>query len=342
MKAYELLNSFENIDDKYIMEAKNMEKYREKKSGRSRVKYMLIAAIIAVSLMIITAVAAMNYAGMMDVTQDTPYAVPSGAAEFIETQSAQADMEGWSCTMLESLFDATSFTISVGVSGGDKYVVAPGYCSAGDDVSEIGLPAGQSLGDYAAQQGKTLLYVDAGIQDRDELGIPTTTLFYKSQSDGEMTIVETGQKSSSVSVTQGTCIVTARIDGQKDETRLELPFTVKEAASDVLVYKAEGDNEVAGIRTNSFKVFQSPAGNSIVFDQEFKFDQELREEFPEELKRMDLDGIDYSEGGWVENENGHLEARWSQVKGSFGDTMTLRFISWDNEVMGTVTLTKQK
>lgn len=342
MKAYELLSSFENIHDKYIMEAKDMEKYREKKSGRSRVKYMLIAAIVAVSLMIVTAFAAINYLGMREVTTGTLYEIPSEAEPFIETQSAQAASEDWSCTMLESLFDSTTFTISVGVSGGDKYVVAPSYCSAGDDVSEIGLPSGQSLGDYAAQQGKTLLYVGAGIQDRDELGIPTTALLYKSQPDGEMTIVETGQKSSSVSVTQGTCIVTARIDGQTDVTRVELPFTVKEAAGDVLVYKAEGDNEVAGIRTNSFQVFQSPVGTSIVFDQEFKFDQELREEFPEELKQMDLDGIDYGEGGWVENENGHLEARWSQVKGSFGDTMTLRFISWDNEVMGTVTLTKQK
>lgn len=342
MKAYELLSSFENIHDKYIMEAKDMEKYREKKSGRSRVKYMLIAAIVAVSLMIVTAFAAINYLGMREVTTGTTYEIPSEAEPFIETQGAQVASEDWSCTMLESLFDSTTFTISVGVSGGDKYVVVPQYCSAGDDVSEIGLPRGQTLGDYAAQQGKTLLYVDAGIQDRDKLGIPTTTLFYKSQSDSEMTIVETGQKSSNVSVTQGTCIVTARIDGQTDVTRVELPFTVKEAAGDVLVYKAEGDNEVAGIRTNSFRVYQSPAGTSIVFDQEFKFDQELREEFPEELKQMDLDGIDYGEGGWVENENGHLEARWSQVKGTFSDTMTLRFINWDNEVMGTVTLTKQK
>ena len=336
MKANELLDSFGDIHDKFILEAKDMGNYQKQKSGRSHVKYMLIAAIIAVSLMIITAVAAMNYAGMMDVTQDTPYAVPSGAAEFIETQSAQASMEDWSCTMLESLFDATSFTISVGFSGGDKYVIIPSYCSAGDDVSEIGLPSGQTLGDYAAQKGKTLLCVGAGIQNRDELGIPTTTILFKSQSDGEATIVETGQKSSAVSVTQGTCIASAHIDGQKDVTRVELPFTVKEAASDVLVYKAEDNNEVAGIHTNSFKVFQSPAGTSIVFDQEFNGT------FPEDLKRMDLDGITYGEGGWLPNEDGKLEARWAQVKGTFGDTMILSFISWDNEVMGTVTLTKQK
>lgn len=336
MKAYELLSSFENIHDKYIMEAKDMEKYREKKSGRSRVKYMLIAAIVAVSLMIVTAFAAINYLGMREVTTGTSYEIPSEAEPFIETQGAQVASEDWSCTMLESLFDATTFTISVGVSGGDKYVVAPDYCSAGDDVSEIGLPAGQSLGDYAAQQGKTLLFVSAGIQNRDELGIPVTTILFKSQSDGEATIVETGQKGTSVSVTEGTCCVTARVDGQKDVTRVELPFTVKEAAGDVLVYKAEGDNEVAGIRTNSFRVFQSPAGNSIVFDQE------LPEVFPDDLKWMDIDGITYAEGGWVENENGQFEARWSNVKGTFGDTMTLRFISWDNEVMGTVTFHREK
>ncbi len=337
MKAYDLLSSFENIHDKYIMEAKDMEKYREKKSGRSRVKYMLIAAIVAVSLMIVTAVAAMNYLGMREITQDTPYAVPSEAAPYIETQSAQeTTTEGWSCTMLESLFDSASFTISVGISGGDKYVVVPEDCDPGVDVSAIGLPSGQTLGDYAAQQGKTLLYVGAGIQDRDKLGIATTTLFYESQSDGEMTIVETGQKSTDVSVTEGICRVSAWVDGQKDVTRVELPFTVKEAAGDVLVYKAEGANEVAGIRTNSFRVYQSPAGNSIVFDQE------LPEIVTEDLKRMDIDGISYAEGGWLDDGNGGYECRWSNVKGTFGDTLTLRFINWDNEVMGSVTFHLQK
>lgn len=345
MNTYELLSSFENIHDKFILEAKDMENYKKKRSGRSRVKYTLIAAIVAVSLMIVTAVAAMNYLGMQEITQGTPYAVPSEAAAYIETQSAQATTtEDWSCTMLESLFDSASFTISVGISGGDKYVVIPEYCSPGDDVSEIGLPSGQTLGDYAAQQGKTLLYVGAGIQDRDKLGIATTTLFYESQSDSEMTIVETGQKSTDVSVTEGICRVSAWVDGQEDITRVELPFTVKEAAGDVLVYKAEGANEVAGIRTNSFRVYQSPAGNSIVFDQEFPIDEtgKYPEAFPEALKRMDIDGISYSEGGWMENEEGKLEAKWSNVKGTFSDTLTLRFIDWDNEVMGSVTFHLQK
>ena len=238
--------------------------------------------------------------------------------------------------MLESLFDSASFTISVGISGGDKYVVVPEDCDAGVDVSAIGLPSGQTLGDYAAQQGKTLLYVGAGIQDRDKLGIATTALFYESQSDGEMTIVETGQKSTDVSVTEGICRVSAWVDGQKDVTRVELPFTVKEAAGDVLVYKAEGDNEVAGIRTNSFRVYQSPAGNSIVFDQE------LPEIVTEDLKRMDIDGISYAEGGWLDDGNGGYECRWSKVQGNFGDTLTLRFINWDNEVMGSVIFHRQK
>ena len=337
MNTYELLSSFENIHDKFILEAKDMENYKKKRSGRSRVKYTLIAAIVAVSLMIVTAVAAMNYLGMQEITKDTPYAVPSEAAPYIETQSAQATTtEDWSCTMLESLFDSASFTISVGISGGDKYVVVPEDCDPGVDVSAIGLPSGQTLGDYAAQQGKTLLYVGAGIQDRDKLGIATTARFYESQSDSEMTIVETGQKSTDVSVTEGTCRVSAWVDGQKDVTRVELPFTVKEAAGDVLVYKAEGANEVAGIRTNSFRVYQSPAGNSIVFDQE------LPEVFPDDLKGMDIDGITYAEGGWLDDGNGGYECRWSKVQGNFGDTLTLRFINWDNEVMGSVIFHRQK
>ena len=337
MKTMDLLDSFENIRNEYIMEAQDMKKHYGRKSPASRVKFMLLAAIIAVSLLLVTAFAAMNYLGMQEVTQDTPYAVPSEAAPYIETQSVQeTTAEGWSCTMLESLFDSANFTISIGISGGDKYVVVPQDCDPGVDVSAIGLPSGQTLGDYAAQQGKTLLYVGAGIQDRDKLGIAVTTVLYKSQSDGEMTIVETGQKSTDVSVTEGICRVSAWVDGQKDVTRVELPFTVKEAAGDVLVYKAEGDNEVAGIRTNSFRVYQSPAGNSIVFDQE------LPEIFTEDLKRMDIDGISYAEGGWLDDGNGGYECRWSNVKGTFGDTLTLRFINWDNEVMGSVTFHLQK
>lgn len=341
MKTMDLLDSFENIRNEYIMEAQDMKKHYGRKSPASRVKFMLLAAIIAVSLLLVTAFAAMNYLGMQEVTQSTPYAVPSEAASYIETQSAQeTTAEGWSCTMLESLFDSANFTISIGISGGDKYVVVPQDCDPGVDVSAIGLPSGQTLGDYAAQQGKTLLYVGAGIQDRDKLGIAVTTVLYKSQSDGEMTIVETGQKSTDVSVTEGTCSVSAWVDGQKDVTRVELPFTVKEAAGDVLVYKAEGDNEVAGIRTNSFRVYQSPAGNSIVFDQEYAMGEYT--EALQELKRMDIDGISYSEGGSMENEEGKPETRWSKVQGNFGDTLTLRFINWDNEVMGSVIFHRQK
>ena len=337
MKAYELLSSFENIHDKYIMEAKDMEKYREKKSARSRVKYMLIAAIVAVSLMIVTAVAAMNYLGMQEITQDTPYAVPSEAAEYIETQSAQVTMEDWNCTMLESLFDSATFTVSIGVSGGEKYIIIPDYCGPGDDVSEIGLPSGQTLGDYADQQGKTLLCVSGDINDRDKLGIAVTTLLFKSQSDSEMTIVITGQKSSDVSVSEGSCSVAARVADQNDVMRAELPFTVKEAAGEEMVYVADEEKVIAGIRTNSFKVLQSPVGTTIVFDQELTGGT-----FPEDLKRMDIEGLDYGEGGWTYDSNGGLECSWARVQGTFSDTMTLSFLNWDNEIIGSVTFHRQK
>ena len=337
MNAFDFLENMGNIDGKYILEAKDMEKYQEKKSGRSRVKYMLIAAIVAVSLMIVTAVAAMNYLGMQEITENTPYAVPSEAAEYIETQSAQVTMENWNCTMLESLFDSGTFTVSIGVSGGEKYIIIPDYCGSGDDVSEIGLPSGQTLGDYAEQQGKTLLCVSGGINDRDKLGLVVATVLFKSQSDSEMTIVITGQKSSSVSVSEGSCSVAARIADQNDVMRAELPFTVKEAAGEEMVYVADEEKVIAGIRTNSFKVLQSPVGTTIVFDQDF-----VDGAFPEDLKRMDIEGLDYGEGGWIDNGNGGLECSWARVQGTFSDTMTLSFLNWDNEIIGSVTFHRQK
>ena len=44
----------------------------------------------------------------------------------------------------------------------------------------------------------------------------------------------------------------------------------------------------------------------------------------------------------LDDGNGGYECRWSKVQGNFGDTLTLRFINWDNEVMGTVQFRLQK
>ena len=204
-------------------------------------------------------------------------------------------------------------------------------------MSEIGLPSGQTLGDYAAQQGKTLLCVSGDINDRDKLGIAVTTEFFKSQSDSEMTIVITGQQSTKVSVSEGSCSVATRIADQNDVMRAELPFTVKEAASEEMVYVADEEKVIAGIRTNSFRVIQSPAGTTIVFDQDF-----VDGTFPEDLKRMDIEGLDYGEGGWIDDGNGSLECSWARVQGTFSDTMTLKFVNWDNEIIGSVTFHRQK
>lgn len=337
MKAFDLLENMGNIDGNYILEANELEKMHVKKAFGKRKLLIYLAAALAIALLSVTAYAAVLYLGMREVTKDTPYEVPSEAAPYIETQSAQAAMDDWSCTMLESLFDSSTFTVSIGVSGGEKYIIIPDYCGHGDDVSEIGLPSGQTLGDYAAQEGKQLLCVSGNISDRDKLGIAVATLLFQSQSDSEMTIVITGQKSSDVSVTEGTCTVAARIADQNDVMRAELPFTVKEAEGEELLYVADEEKVIAGIRTDSFRVLQSPVGTSIVFDQEFP-----EGEFPEDIKRMDIEGVTYGEGGWIDNGNGNYECRWSLVQGTFGDTLTLRIVNWDNEILGSVTFHREK
>lgn len=339
MKAYELLSSFENIHDKYIMEAKDMEKYREKKSSRNRVKYMLIAAIIAVSLMTITAVAAIRYLGLMELTQGTPYEIPAQAVAYIETQSAGTTGDGWSCELAETLFDEYNFNVSVHVTCDERYILVPGEYSGEEDASVIGLEPGKTLEAYAKEQGKQLLFASMSIspEELDRLGIAVQTHFAESQSEREATLMVTGQKDPAVSVNESACMVAVWTADSEKPVQVTLPFAVnKEAEGAVQRYVAENPDAVPGITVNAFQVSTSALGTTVDFD-----DQITDETVFEKIKRRDIPGITYVGGGWVMGDDREYHCTWNNVQGDFTDECDMNFVNWDGELVGTIHFKRQ-
>ena len=231
MRSFDFLSQFGNISDEYILEVQNMGKYETAKpKGRHFGKLLLVAALV-ISILGVTAYAAGCYLGIWDMTKGHYNELPQTATEYIETQTVQETRQDWSCSVVETLFDKGYFMVTVGVSGGDKYILMPDYVEPDQPVSEIGLSGSQTIQEYADSQGKKILRIMADIANREELGVAVADVLIKNQSDSEATILVSGQRDPNVTVTEAACRVIAWEHGTGEENiqRVELQFPVNEA-----------------------------------------------------------------------------------------------------------------
>lgn len=335
MNALELLEAFEQIPDEYILEAKDMNYHKSKQSASRRLRTALIAAAIAAALLAITAFAAANFLGVREMTQGTTYAIPSQAEEFIETQSAQTTLDGMTFTVVESLFDASTFMVSVGITGDEQMLLAPSYCDPQSSVSEIGLQGNETLEEYAQRQGKTLAFLSLDINDRDALGISVATVMAESQSENSITMLCTGQKDSGTVVDEASCTVAVRIG--KDVQLVPLAFRVNQAPTErIRVYQAEITDPVPGYTVRSVRVSDTPLGLTLEFDDTITDDALFSN-----IKRPDIQGVSYSEGGWLMGVDGEYHLTLSRCQGALGDAFQMVFLDWDNNIAGTVHFTLQ-
>ena len=124
MNTFELLEQFGNIDGSYIEEAFEMKKV---KRNTKRLFLTYLAAALAIGLLSVTVYAAISYLGIADMKKDTLHPLPQEAEPYVQQQEVTEQAQDWSCQLVETLFDGTHFLVTVGVSGGDKYIVAPTY-----------------------------------------------------------------------------------------------------------------------------------------------------------------------------------------------------------------------
>ena len=333
MKPFELLDEFGNIDESYIMEAFEMKKTRK---SAKRLWMSYLAAALAVVLLTVTVYAVVSYLGIADMKKDTRFPLPQEAEPYIQTQEATGEGQDWSCHLVETLFDSTHFMVTVGISGGDQYIVAPTYCGPGDSIGEIGLSGTETLGEYAARQGKKLLFVGADVGDRDGLGVPVSSQLCRSQSESEMTILVEGDYT--IDASEANCQVYA-VEGENydDVQRINLPFKIEKApVNGERVFKPDNPDAIPGLRVGDATIAETPLGISVripetVTDQEAFYG----------IMKVEFEEITYGEGGSLPKEDGSYCFQVSMGKGTITDTLTVHYYDWDKQPIGTITFHAQ-
>ena len=342
-----------DIDDAFIAEAQsvpvantghspertsNMGKYENKKSkaGIRRLSSLAAAACLVFSLGL-TAYA-LNLFGIREMFKSHNRELPEAADPYIQHQTeATTAQEDWSARVTESLCDSSRILVTVSVSGGDKYIVAPTDASASDSVALIGISGEQTLEEYAASQGKQLLFVGASLLRNEHLGVFTQAEKFVSASEREIHILVDATRSGGEATDSAICYLHGRTVDD-DVLRLEVPFTLSQTpATNEGQFVPVDANAIPGITVIDATVEETPLGWTVriisTVPDQHAFDN---------IKKMDCDEItDFEGGGFVLEDDGTWSTTWSMGKGNISNTLTVHFYDWDNELIGDILFMKK-
>ena len=335
-----------NIDDAFIAETLSppavaldrapertipMSKYESKKTKvRSRRLFALVLAACLVFAMALTAYAC-NLFGIRDFFTKLPETAEPYIQEHTETKAA----EDWSARITESLCDETKVMVTVTVSGGDKYIIAPTDADPDTLAVNIGIEGDMTLGEYAAQQGKQLLFVGASLEQNDSLGGVGSQSF-RNASDSEMTILVTAEKSAALTENDIVCHVYA-VDGEWNKLTLDIPFSLVEAPSEGMgTYIPVDADAIPGMIIGEATITETPLGISIRY-----METATDEEAMYNIKKVEFDGLVYGQGGTVLEDDGNWWFTVSGCTGDVGDTLIARYYDWDDQLVGTIEFLKK-
>ncbi|MCI6227787.1 MAG: hypothetical protein MR636_03515 [Clostridiales bacterium] len=352
------------IDDHFIAESmvyreanprrspernRKMGKYENRNAGHShRRLFALVLAACLVFSLAITAYAA-NLFGIREMFR-TPYReLPEAVEPYIQQHTEAAESyipqnteatreENWSARVTESLCDGTKILVTVTISGGDQYIVAPTDAMPSDTIGLIGLSGDQTLESYAQSQGKNLLLVGATLRRSEGLGIFVESQKFENSSPSEMHILVEADRTSSDPAEEAVCQVYALEAGSEAVERLELPFTLEEAPKEeesILVPVTP--DAIPGVTVGEATVTETPLGISVrwmetITDQDAHYD----------IKKVEFDELtDYDGGGLVQADDGNWYFQISMGKGEVTDTLTAHFYDWENQPIGDIVFKKK-
>ena len=330
-----------NIDDAFIAETLSppavaldrtpertipMSKYESKKTKTSsRRLFALVLAACLVFAMALTAYAC-NLFGIRDFFTKLPETAEPYIQEHIETKAA----EDWSARITESLCDETKVMVTVTVSGGDKYIIAPTDADPDTLAVNIGIEGDMTLGEYAAQQGKQLLFVGATLTQNDSLG-GNGSQGFRNASDSEMTILITADKTNALTENEIICHVYA-VDEEWNKLTLDIPFSLAEAPSEGLgTYVPVNANAIPGMIIGEATITETPLGISIRY-----METATDEEAMYNIKKVEFDGLVYGKGGTVLEDDCNWWFTVSGCTGDVGDTLIAQYYDWDDQLVGIV------
>ena len=335
-----------DIEDAYIAETMNlpevlMDRAPERtismndqntKKTRTHTRQLLRLAMAAclIFALAVTACAVHYYLGIRDMDDKLPVA----AEPYIQEHTDAAALEDWSARITESLCDENKVMVTVTVSGGDKYIIAPTDTDADTLASNIGVESSLTLGEYAAQQGKELLFVGASLKENNALGGNGSQSF-KHLNPSEMVILITARKTVALTENEVVCHVYA-VDKDWNKQTLEIPIFLQEApAENSGLHIPDNANPFPGMTVGNATVSESPLGISI----RFMTSVESQEDF-DDIKKVEFDGIVRGEGGWVLEDDENWWFSLSGCTGEVGETLVARYYDWNDQLIGTVSFAR--
>ena len=308
-----------------------MGRYESKKTKTSSRR--LVA--IALAACLIFAMAATAYAANLFGIRDFMNDFPEAADPYIQVHTETKAAEDWSARITESLCDETKVMVTVTVSGGDKYIIAPTDADPDTPAVNIGIEGDMTLGEYAAQQGKKLLFVGASLEQNDSLGGNGSQSF-RNVSDSEMTILVTAEKTSALTENDIVCHVYA-VDEEWNKLTLDIPFSLSEAPSEGMgTYAPVDADAIPGMMIGEATITETPLGISIRY-----METATDEEAMYNIKKVEFDGLVYGQGGTVLEDDGNWWFTVSGCTGNVGDTLIARYYDWDDQLVGTIMFVKQ-
>ena len=314
----------------------NMGKYenRRNRSGSRRLIALVSAACLVFSLA--ATAYALNLFGIREMFKTAYRELPETADPYIQQHTETAAAEDWSARITESLCDTGKILTTVTVSGGDKYILVPTDAMADDSVGFIGLEGDQTLSEYAAEQGKELLFVGATLRHNEHLGIFTEAQRFVNVSDTEMNILVESSRSGEAGG-DAICKIYAR-DEAENRLDLELPFTLQPAPTEEeREYVPVDPDAIPGMTVGEATVKETPLGLSVQWPETIT---DLEASY--NIMKVQIEGVTFHEGGGsVVEDDSNWRFQASMGEGTIGDTMTVHFYDWDKQPIGDIVF-KQK
>jgi len=335
-----------NIDDAFIAESLSppgvaldrtpertiqMRKYESRKpKASSRRLFSLILAACLVFAMALTAYAC-NLFGIRDFFTKLPETADPYIQEHTETKAA----EDWSARITESVCDETKVMVTVTVSGGDKYIIAHTDADPDTLAVNIGIEGDMTLGEYAAQQGKQLLFVGATLKQNNSLG-GNGSQDFRHASDSEMTILITADKTAALTENEIICHVYA-VDEAWNKLTLDIPFSLSEAPSEGIgIYVPVDAETIPGMVIGEATITETPLGISIRYMETI-----TDEDAFSNIKKVEFESLVYGKGGTVLEDDGNWWFTVSGCTGELDNNLIAYYYDWDDNLIGQVEFMKE-
>lgn len=320
-------------EDRSPERSKNMGKYESSKRRISlrRLAGSVLAACVVFALAI--SAYATNLFGIREMFRNENRELPEAAETYIQNQEEAASMQELQAEVTQILCDCNRLLVTLTLRGKENYFLLDQSVDSQEPLTAIGLEGSGTVETYAQSMGKQLLYVGVRMQGDNLIGVQSTQFRY--HGDGSMTaLVDAGLNGE---ITDAVCLITAVVPGGnvEDVRRMEIPINISGApTAGSGEYVPDHTNAVANMTIGNAIVTESALGLTICWPIMVPGDGEL------DVKKVELEGIPYGEGGMVLEDDGNWYFTASMIQDSIGDSFTATFYDWNDILLGSVQFEK--